>query len=492
MNKGLIFNGFAEYNITAERPAGAHRIAHYLRQLDWDVEVIDYVLHWDFESIKELLKSRLPLKFIGVNVTWILYDPKLKELCDYIKDTYPDIILVIGGQVSTNPDIPADYFVEGFGELAIKAILDYEFSNGKKPTGRPFASGWHIDAIHFYPSYPFDSYMIDYEDRDFLTSTDVVTVELSRGCRFQCKYCNFPILGVKEDNSVSEKVIYDFLKQTNEQWGITNFLIADETANDRSSKLEKLANAVQRSNFNPNFSAFVRADLIRAHPEQTDLMIGARLWGHFYGVETFNHRSGKVVGKGLDPNIVKEIVLDIKTQFTQRLGLYRGTMSMIAGLPYETVDDLENTFNWFVNNWSDQNWIMFLLTIPKPGSNLKASEITLDYSKYGYSEMTQQEVDVEVNRLKDNGEFNVMPLGLSDFFWRNENGTYFDFLTACLKYDGYASRQGRVSNFEILAKQSLGCSLDMALAEQQSNRYTGFDLKLKEIVQTYIDKKLSL
>ena len=72
MFKGLIFNGFSDKNTTAERSSGAYRIAHYLRQQGWDIEVVDHFVRWPFEKLKELLKSRKDLKFIGFSATWTL------------------------------------------------------------------------------------------------------------------------------------------------------------------------------------------------------------------------------------------------------------------------------------------------------------------------------------------------------------------------------------------------------------------------------------
>jgi radical SAM superfamily enzyme YgiQ (UPF0313 family) len=492
MIKGLIFTGFAQYNISAERPGGAYRIAHCLRQHNFDVEVIDYVLYWRFEEIKELLNSRKDIKFIGISATWIAFDKATEDLVKFIKINYPDIILIIGGNSILNPALTADYFVNGFGESAMMAIMDYEFGTGKKPYGEPFANSWYIDALHLYPSWQSDHYMADYEDRDFLTPTDVVTFEMSRGCRFQCKYCSFPILGVKEDNSVNEEVVYSFIKNMHDRWGITNFEIADETFNDRNSKLEKLARTVQRLDFKPNFNGFVRADLFHSHPEQVDLLIAGRFWGHYYGLETFNHRSGKIVGKGLAPDLLKEIVLNNKKRFSNELGMFRGTIGMIAGLPYETINDLENTYNWLVTNWQDQSWIMWNLSIPKINKNVKPSNLTFDYAKYGYEEMSKDAIEQATKSIVNDEDLNLLPYENPEFFWKNQNGTYFDFFNACRKFDGHASRMSRITNYTVWGRLSLGIPLEQALKESYAEPNNNIHQLFETIIKNYIHKKLSL
>ena len=47
------------------------------------------------------------------------------------------------------------------------------------------------------------SLRIKYEDRDDLQPWEWLTIECARGCIFQCPYCNFPILGVREDHTRS-------------------------------------------------------------------------------------------------------------------------------------------------------------------------------------------------------------------------------------------------------------------------------------------------
>lgn len=493
MFKGLIFNGFSDKNTTAERSSGAYRIAHYLRQQGWDIEVVDHFVRWPFEKLKELLKSRKDLKFIGFSATWTVNSPQLEILCAYIKKEYPEIKIIIGGNNILYSTAEADYYVTGYGETAVKAILDYEFSNGKKPYGQPFKRGWSIDALHFYPAYPYENYHIDYEARDFLEPRDILTIELSRGCRFACKFCSFPILGVKEDNSVSEEYIYNTINDYYNKWGIKNLLIADETINDRVEKLTKLSNAVSRSSFQPNFNGFIRIDLLRAHPEMIDLMIGSRLWGHYYGIETFNQTSGKIIGKGLDPNMVKELALNVRSRMMSSIGLYRGSMSFISGLPYETMDQLRETQKWLLDNWTDQSYSMYVLTIPRPDGANKPSQFTFDYKKYGYTEMDPEEVSRELKQLEMDEGTNIVSFDRHEIFWKNPQGTYFDFMRIANDLVGWETLKCKITNYTVWARMSLGISLEEAMAELWGvNGNNTIEDRMYAIVNDYADKKLSL
>lgn len=495
---GLIFNGYNNNGQPdASRAAGGYRIATHLRKQGWDVEVVDYLAYWTLEDLITLVDNRHRkhgIKWVGVSSTWLFRHPNNESILSYIKNTYPEIKIILGGNTNFNKDVKADYYVYGFGEHAAEAILKYEFSNGKKPYGRPHYKGWAIDALTFYPAWPMESYVSEYEDRDFLVPSDIISVEIGRGCRFKCKFCNFPVLGVKEDTSMSEDTMYAHFSTMYEKWGVQTYNVADETINERSSKLEKMARAVERCNFKPNFSAFTRLDLFNSHPEMIELMARARIWGQFYGLETFNHQSGKAIGKGLDPEINKQLMLDARDYTLKHLGVYRGTASFIAGLPHETNDTLKDSHNWLVNNWKDQNWMFWALTIPAE-ENFKLSAFGEDLGKYGYSEMPASEIDDYIVTHKNLTEHERQGLGmLNQVIWKNQHGNYFTFQEQATMYDGHSGIvKCKEGNFNTWAKLSLGISTDEALSlsskPDPSNHY--FDI-LHQKVSAYIQKKLAL
>lgn len=494
--KAIIFNGYNDKGKpSAERAGGAYRIATHLRKSGWDIEVVDYLVYWNIEELTKLFDLRYSqgkISWVGFSSTWNFRHPNLINLCFYIKRVYPDVKIIIGGNTNFNIDVKADYYVYGFGEYAADAILKYEFSNGTKPTGRPHWSGWAVDALSFYPAWPLDDYTLEYEDRDYLKPDDVVSVEIGRGCRFKCKYCNFPVLGLKEDTSMSEETMYKYFSSMYDRWGITTYNIADETVNERTSKLEKMSNAVQRCSFKPNFGAFTRLDLFNSHPEQLELMAGARIWGQFYGVETFNHRSGKIIGKGLDPEKNKQLLLDTRKYMLDHVGLYRGTASFIAGLPYETPDDLKSTHQWLIDNWTDQNWTMWILTIPQE-ENFRLSAFGEDFSKYGYSKMSDQEISQYINNNLDISMHAKQGATMLDqVIWKNDQGNYFTFHGLAEKIDGWSGDvKSRDGNFGVWSKLSLGFSPEEAISFRTDADH-GLDKQLAVAKhRAYINSKLS-
>lgn len=393
MYKGLLFNVVS--NPYDSRSLGIYRIAHYLREKSLDIEVVDWANFWTLDQLKELFLSRYDphMKFIGFSYLFDMWANVLEQFCYWIKKHYPEIKIICGG--SSNPTFYTkyiDYFVRGFGEYAIEVLLKYLFSNGPAPMFSLSAPNGKkiIDAIHSYPAWPMDSLMVKYQDRDFLEPYEWLTIEFARGCKFSCKFCHFPVLGVKEDTS---RTALDFSQQLNDaydRFGITNYLVADETFNDRPEKLIKFADAVENLSFVPWFSGFIRPDLLISRPEDREHLLRMNFLGHFYGVESFNHASAKAVGKGMETTRLLNGLLDIKKFYsTHGSKKFLATISIMIGLPFDTVETVQFTRKWLVENWQTQSFTTFALIIPL-GEMENKSTFSSEYQKYGYRPMSQQ------------------------------------------------------------------------------------------------------
>ena len=67
-----------------------------------------------------------------------------------------------------------------------------------------------------------------------------------RGCRFKCSYCNFPILGVKDDYTRDADDFDTNLRRNYDDWGVTEYIITDDTFNDYVEKIRKYADRVEQ------------------------------------------------------------------------------------------------------------------------------------------------------------------------------------------------------------------------------------------------------
>jgi radical SAM superfamily enzyme YgiQ (UPF0313 family) len=150
------------------------------------------------------------------------------------------------------------------------------------------------------------------------------------------------VLGVKGDYTRDAEDLREQLQLAHDQFGTTNYLVADETFNDSTEKITKFANAVEQLSFKPYFSGFIRPDLLVSRKQDREELLRMGFLGHYYGVETFNQVSAKAIGKGMNPERLKTGLVDLKNYFIENSdNKYRGSIGMIIGLPGETESKLD-------------------------------------------------------------------------------------------------------------------------------------------------------
>jgi hypothetical protein len=261
--------------------------------------------------------------------------------------------------------------------------------------------------------------MVKYEDRDFILPDEWLGVEFSRGCAFSCSFCNFPVLGVKGDYTRDAEDFRIQMLDAYDRYGVTHYYVADETFNDRTEKITKFADVVQSLPFDSYFTGFIRGDLLISRKQDREELLRMNFLGQFYGIETFNHAAGKAVGKGMNPDKLKQGLIDVKNYFKgYKQHHYRGFISLIAGLPHEPISSLYETRDWLWDNWQGQGFSMYQLEIPV-SEYLTSSKISRDWAKYGY---TNAESDISMSNYVPNKSLMKYP----NLIWKNEHMTIKD------------------------------------------------------------------
>ncbi len=507
MNHCLLF---AVNNVIADRTGGIHRMATHLRTQGWDCEVVDFVMYWTPEELLELVKSRVTskTKFIGLSYLWNRAESvnNLALAFQWIKTNYPDVIVISGGQSPLVDYTYSDYHIFGYGEDAIDALLKWKFSNGTRPkfdlnSNAPLKV---INAVRDYPAHPMRSAMIKYEDRDFIVPGEWGRIEFSRGCIFSCKFCNFPVLGVKEDYSRHADNVREQMMDAYDRFGIENYLISDETFNDRTEKISKFADVVETLPWKPYFAGFIRADLLINRPKDREELLRMGMLGHFYGIETFNKETAKFINKGADVEKMKRGLVEVKNYFKANTDLYRANISLIAGLPYETMDSLESTYQWIKANWRDQVACVGPLELLQP-NDPRRSELSTEVEKFGYEQIEvdiSMKPNIEYNSKSQSNE-NVIVLAQTgaepSYAWKNQNMDIFQAWDWCVKVDNLYKLGGRnMAKMEGYFLSRILCNEDgnpltlrqkLKLVEDTARPHYGyFDI----FVKRYKDKKLSI
>jgi hypothetical protein len=493
---------FSSNSVAYFRNPGVHRVATYLREHGWDVEVCDFAPFWDTLEIQEFVNSRVTsnTKFFGFGVFFNYWPDSMNQLTAFLKKQWPNIPTVLGGQsagltVANN----IDYWVDSYGEIAMLELAKSFVGNSSAGLQFDFNQLGQrklIKSLHSYPAYQLDSYKILYEKSDFVQSWEWSTMEFARGCKFQCAYCNYPILGVRGDNSRSAQDFELQMRHNYDNFGITRYWVADETFNDRTEKITKFADVVEQLDFDPYFSGFLRVDLLATQPGQLEQLARMQFGGHFYGVETFNHASAKVVGKGMHPDRIKQTLLDTRDYLGKHV-FYRGLVSLITGLPFETPETFKAGQQWLFDNWSDQSAANWALELENWDNDLvtanqtNLSKMGQNLVKYGLRKMQGTH---EIIKGANSSGYNWRDMGYTPdkLTWEHDHMNIFQALKLTREFQHHLINTFKTSPWELYhydyqAQQTLAFELNKNQNVVGSGVNWG-DTRLKNL---YIQKKLN-
>jgi radical SAM superfamily enzyme YgiQ (UPF0313 family) len=375
---------------------GPYGIADSLRRNGFTVQVINMVNTFFEDELLEVLESLIGdnTKIVGVSTTFFesfdfknmhansQSDPMdlLTKVLKKIKISYPKIKIISGGAYS-HQQIGDPIFDAVFHGYADNSIIEYAFSltSKKKPIWNTAKGTKVIEGEH----YPVDIEHLkhQWEDNDIIFPGETLPIEISRGCIFKCKFCNFQLIGKKKLDYIRD---YEFLREeflrNYEKFGVTNYTFCDDTFNDSTEKLERIHKVIKDLPFRINFITYLRLDLLHAHREQLTLLKEMGLRSGFFGIESLNLESAKAVGKGLHSEKIKDFLLELKEKHFNSDTESNFVCSFIVGLPYETIDSSRRTFEWCQEH--DINTIWSPLYIRT--SARYQSDIDKNYKNYGY------------------------------------------------------------------------------------------------------------
>jgi len=272
-----------------------------------------------------------------------------------------------------------------------------------------------------------------------------LTIEISRGCAFNCKYCNYD---KKTVNKLEKDALRDQFLKYYELYGTTNYNFTTDCFNDNIQFVNYFYDVTQSLPFKIQWSSYARPDLCVKYPEVVDMMIESGAISNFYGVETLNRDVGKRIGRGLD----FERILEVFLRFKKLSPEYFIKAFFIIGLPGETNETIKHAIDW----------IRKQTIIDAAGAQSLELEPTFD----------------DVNLLMDVSEFSTSPekYGFKevrfkpDQYWRHDtmDKTTADFLLT--EWREAAQHNKYMANTN-----------QMSIAELQSFRHTSSSFK--EVIQ---------
>jgi len=356
-------------------PLGLLYVAGYLlRHRHHDVEVLDaQVDALTYPALREQIALRRP-DVVGITaMTFTLID--VIETARLVKAINPSTVVVLGGpHVHLFPDetlaLPeADYLVLGEGEAAFAELLDrlgdaqglaqvagIAFrANGAivKTAARPLQDD--LDALPFPAREltPYAKYSSVIARR-----APITTMFTSRGCPYQCIFCDRPHLG-KRFRARSAANVVDEMEQC-VALGIREFLVYDDTFTIQRQRVLDVCDEIIRRKLDIGWD--VRARVNTVDEEMLRRMRQAHCERVHYGVEAGTDRVLKVLQKGITLEQAEQAF-----RWSKQAGISTLAYFMV-GAPTETREDVLQTIEFAKKLAPD--FVHITIVTPFPGTQL--------------------------------------------------------------------------------------------------------------------------
>lgn len=402
--------------------AGAYKVASVLRDMGLDVLVVPNCLNYTYKGIQQVIENnKSNLLWVGISSTFMsvekgnntnleqyteewnnskaltmsidslivksdyTYDFELvwkakdmAKLGCFLEAKY-NVPLVIGGGWSYLYNYHLQYYkpfnrnihcVDGYAESYIKEFTEQRLKNAELPI---------IVNNNHYNDNDFKINPITWTDTDFVEKDDWLTVEVARGCAFNCAYCSYPRRGrfdsFRDPDSLRNELIKNY-----EQFGVTKFFVVDDLYNDSKEKVRILYDKVwSKLPFEVEWSSSMRLDMLWADPDSAEILRDSGCRFAQFGIETLHNVAGRRVGKGLGRDRILKTLEHINKVWKNDVLISAG---FIAGLPFEPIESIKETMEWSLNTDLLFNASWQPLTISQPTTNQPANQIEADTNKY--------------------------------------------------------------------------------------------------------------
>lgn len=482
--------------LSMSRSLGVHKVAYCLRAAGFEVAVIHHASVFSIGEISQLLNSIVNSQtlFVGINnfyyssiSNFITQDNGGIELLpvehgsllphggvfnEHIKSIIlknnPNCKLVLGGVTAIDVAYNSifDYIVVGYAEQSIVSLAKFLLKESVDlPPHHKSIYGPVIVNDSRAIGYDFSQSDMSYQDHDVILPGETLMLEVGRGCIFQCAFCSYPMNGKKKMDFIRNMdLIKKELLDNYRRFGVCNYVVVDDTFNDSIEKCQIFAEMIKSLPFKISWWAYIRLDLLAAHPQTIDWLFDAGLKAALFGIETLNAKTGSVIGKGGSREKLLETVKNIKNKYGDAVSLHG---SFIFGLPHESMNSIKNTAELLL---SDQNpldtWRAFPLNI-RPNDKSYAhgflSDIDTNYKKYGYTDTGDKQSSGTLYSPGNSHEHGQM-------LWVNQHTNRIEIEKFSIYIDQMRkNKKPKISGQYAFYLASLGIDVDTVLNQKESD-----------------------
>lgn len=392
------------------RYIGPYKIAHWLRKHNYSCQIIDFITMFNEEELFQLTTKFITNEtlVLGISTTFLCLSTtnKKKQIPEHalnvlirIKKEFPQIKIVYGGyaaerfdgygivdaSVTSYTTATEDIFLEYVTALSHDTPLP--LSTFVKPA---LAAESASPRIHYFAAnqlkYNIETDDFRFHKNDGILSGEPLPLDISRGCIFKCRFCQYPHLGkgkldyIRSMELLEAELIYNY-----EHFQTTQYYVLDDTFNDTPVKIKAFLEMTERLPFKISFVGYIRADLIHRFPDTAHMLQNAGLSGAYFGLESLHPTASKLVGKGWSGTHAKTYIPELYHNiWKNKVSIHT---NFIVGLPDDSPDSIRSTIDWFnKNNLCSINFTALKLYGPASRQpHVILSEFDRNAEKYGFS-----------------------------------------------------------------------------------------------------------
>jgi hypothetical protein len=241
-----------------------------------------------------------------------------------------------------------------------------------------------------------------WSDATCVLPNESLPIEISRGCAFNCKFCNYE---KRSANIKDVALLKEELMDNYEKYGTTVYNFSDDCFNDSKNKVYEICNMFLSLPFKIEWITYARIDLAVKFPDTFDIMIKSGCKGVCFGIESLNYEACRRAGKGVPPEKVKKTLKELYEKYQDQCFFQ---CSFIVGLPFETEESQLETIEWFKNNKSLDFASIGVLGLPNYEENDNDNQ--LDYADY----------------VKNPQRYGFKKISFDPYYWEHETMNYTD------------------------------------------------------------------
>jgi radical SAM superfamily enzyme YgiQ (UPF0313 family) len=361
-------------------PLGLAYVAAALEKAGFQVEILDnYLLNHQIDYIKREIK-RLSPEIVGITCGSVTYQ-RCIETAKAVKEVIPSCKVVVGGphpsympeSMLQHPEI--DYVVLGEGE---RAIVELATNITKHEDDRPIATipgvafRYEGKMVKTAPRFIRDMDQIPYPARhlllmhlydraiEFLSDKPVDTMNIIRGCPYNCAFCETKNLWGQTCRAFSPPRVVEEIDHLIKNYGSKGIYFVGDNFTIQKKRTIEICKLIKKQKLDIEWVCDTRVDLISR--ELLKEMKDAGCQTIWFGVESGSPRILEKINKGIT---LEQAVHAFK--LCREEGIHIAS-SFMLGIPGETAEDMKATFKFAQK--LDPDWCQFNIFVAYPFSSL--------------------------------------------------------------------------------------------------------------------------